>query len=472
MPRRRDRPEALPADSEPRLVWVSLDWVQPSPENSLIYRPVSRDDPEFQKLVRSIQALGVQEPLVLTADGFIISGHRRYEACRDLGVESVQCRIVPIGRADPLFEKLVREFNRQRSKTFDEILREQVIDTDPESAYVALLKHRREQAAVKGEFLDLGERKKRDRISRRKRPMFEAIEKILDDLRDWWPLSDREVHYHLLNDPPLRNVDKPDTRYVNDRACYQDTCNLLTRARLQGLIPFDAIADPTRTVVTWGGHRDVGGFLDAQLDKFLTGYFRDLQQSQPNHIEIIGEKNTIESSIRAVAMRYCIPYTIGRGYCSLDPRRKMCERFQKSGKARLIILSLADFDPEGEDIPPSFAKSMRDDFGIKSVDLRKVCLTHEQVQERDLPKTFDIKTKSKRYKKFAAKYGDTAHELEAIEPEERSRLLTEAIESVIDRKALNRELAAEKRDAALIASLRKRVLPMIAAASETSGPGE
>ena len=44
-------------------------------------------------------------------------------------------------------------------------------------------------------------------------------------------------------------------------------------------------------------------------------------------------------------------------------------------------LVLSDFDPEGEDIAHSFARSMRDDFGIDQIELVKVALTDRQVRE-------------------------------------------------------------------------------------------
>jgi hypothetical protein len=177
----------------------------------------------------------------------------------------------------------------------------------------------------------------------------------------------------------------------------------------------------------WTGYAEVGAFVAEELDGFLSPdrYDRRLQQSQPNHIEIVGEKNTIESSICDVARKYFIPYTLGRGYCSIGPREEMSQRFKKSGKERLIVLFLNDFDPEGEDIPHSFARSMRDDFCLDVVP-QKVCLTHKQVLERNLALSFDIKKTSTRYPKFAAKYGDRAHELEALSHDERARLLEAA----------------------------------------------
>jgi hypothetical protein len=58
----------------------------------------------------------------------------------------------------------------------------------------------------------------------------------------------------------------------------------------------------------------------------------------------------IEGTIRPVLMRYTMPYTIGRGYASLVPRHKLVERFRASGKARLILLLLSDFGPDGDEI--------------------------------------------------------------------------------------------------------------------------
>jgi hypothetical protein len=303
--------------------------------------------------------------------------------------------------------------------------------------------------------------------------MLKRIVDLIHAEREYWPLSDRSIHYLLLNDPPLRHAGKPDSRYHNSLQCYKDLCDLLTRARLAGEIPFAAIADPTRTVCSWDTDRGVGGFIERQLEDFLSGYARDLQQSQPNHLEIIGEKNTVEASIKRVAMEHCIPYTLGRGYCSLDPRHKMYERFRDSGKEKLIILVLSDFDPEGEDIPQSFARSMRDDLGIPEsrIAAKKVCLTYDQVIERHLPQTFDIKTEGSRYKKFAAKYGDRAHELEALPSAERSRLLVEAINEVLDIDAYNRELEAEAEDAARIDALRRKMMAALAGTMD-GGPSE
>src|SRR5262249_2013810 len=135
------------------LVRLPLDEIQPAPENDLVYRPIRLDDPDIQELARSIKKHGLREPIVVTRDGFILSGHRRYAACRVAGLRSVECGIEDIHRDSPDFETMLVEYNRQRVKGFDEVVREQIITYNPENAYVALIQDRKARSAISGAFL-------------------------------------------------------------------------------------------------------------------------------------------------------------------------------------------------------------------------------------------------------------------------------------------------------------------------------
>jgi hypothetical protein len=255
----------------------------------------------------------------------------------------------------------------------------------------------------------------------------------------------------------LIHASKPNSRYANNLESYKACTEIVTRARLEGLIAWEAIDDPTRPVTLWSVHRDQGLFFREQLDGFLKGYARDLMQSQPNHVEIVAEKLTVEIIVQDVARDYGIPITVGRGYSSTPPRWKMAQRFRASGKEKLILLIVSDFDPEGEDIAHSFARSMRDDFDVRQIEPMKVALTHEQVRELGLPPNFKAKEKSSRYRRFVEKYGDDVFELEAVPPETLQRILREAVDGVIDLAAFNSEVDAEKKDAAHLAATRKTV---------------
>ena len=58
---------------------VSVKKIKPSAENDKLYKPVNLKDPQTIALADSIREFGLKEPIVLTLDGFILSGHRRYE---------------------------------------------------------------------------------------------------------------------------------------------------------------------------------------------------------------------------------------------------------------------------------------------------------------------------------------------------------------------------------------------------------
>jgi ParB/RepB/Spo0J family partition protein len=464
--------------------------VFPSVVNGKVYQPVSRDDPTIQELANSIRTHGVREPLVITKDGDIVSGHRRYAAAKLAGLTEIPCRVLNITSEDPEFLRLLVEYNKHRIKSADELLREAVVNINSKQAHQRLIEHRREQSRLSEDPFALhkirlrGERT-RCAISSAKKPFLEAIQKVVEDNRRWWSLSDRQIHYLLVSgDPPLIHAAKADSVYSNTKKSYKALVELLTRARLNNVIPWQAINDPTRPVITWEVHRNPETFLSDQLKSFLTGYYRDLQQSQPNHIEILAEKNTLKGIIDSVAARYTIPYTIGRGYCSLQPRRQLVDRLWRSGKENLILLCLSDFDPDGEEIAHSFARSLRDDFAVRSEKIQpiKVALTADQVDELGLLPIMSAKESSANYDRFVQEQGnDDVYELEAVEPSELQRMLEEAIESVIDSDVLDSEIEAEKEDAAFLEAKRAAIFAMLqqtglaeeerATSSDDQGPG-
>ena len=458
----------------PQIEWVPVRDLKPATINDVIYKPVRPDDPAVKELTGLVREFGVKVPLAVTLDDVVLSGHRRLVAAIAAGLEVVPVIREPFTSGHPDFDKLLVTFNQQRDKDPGELIREQLVLTDPEEAYRAVASHRAEKARVRAATIDLGERRRRSRISRAKRPFLDAVLKILEDLEDYLPLTDRAIFYQLLNAPPLVHASKPESRFRNNKQCYKATTDLLARARIEGLIPWDSIGDETRPVTVWQTFPNVGAFMRREIDRFGNGYARDLTMGQPNHVEIVGEKNTVEGTIRPVAMEYRIPYTIGRGYCSLPPRHDMHRRFKASGKERLVILFLSDHDPEGVDIPSSFAQSMRDDFGIQSIDAVKVGLNAEQVRVLNLAPNSAAGDKSggARFKKFSERYGLAAYELEAVPPELLRQWLREAIASVIDVGCFNAQVAEEKRECATAVAFKKTVDYMVRMVPEDDADDE
>jgi hypothetical protein len=428
---------------------VSISKIRVSGLNEELYHPVSVDDPATEELARSIEQNGILEPLVLSEDFYIISGHRRYAASKMAGLPVLPCYIRRgVKKNSDEFLKLVREYNRHRVKTIDEHIKEAIVDssaTGKDSRINLTVDHYR-RGYIDDAAMEIIGKKTRARISKAKFPFLDAIIRVLNETQDFWPLSDRQIHYRLLNNPPLIHARKEDSTYTNDRASYQALCDLLTRARLDGDISWEAIADPTRPVTLWHVYPSVEPFINKQLNGFLKGYWRDYTRSQPHHIEIVGEKSTVLGIIKPIAMEYCIPVTIGRGYSSLQPRYELSRRYEDSGKEKLVLLILSDHDPDGEEIAQSFCRSMRDDFGIWNIHPVRVALTRTQVDELGLPPIMQAKKSSSNYKKFVKKHGDEVFELEAVPPETLQEILRDAILSVMDIDALNRERKQEQMD--------------------------
>lgn len=384
------------------LSYFPVTQIKVAPENDLLYDAFGIDNADDWDLIASIKELGIQEPLVLSEDNYLLSGHRRLAAAKYLKLELVSVRFTETIFAELSKTKRLEElrlFNRQREKSSTEKIREHLVEIDIDEAYTTLRRRRAAQHwDIPDSNVDLGDVKKRARITTVQ--FLQAAQKVIQENKEYWPLTVRRVHYLLLNNPPLRHDKKPDSRYKNDRGSYQALASLLIRARLVRNVCMWAIEDTTRPIQLGGGSSSFEEFVKQESERFLTGYTRNLMQGQPHHIEIMLEKNALRSIIEKVARDYCIPVTTGRGFSSLSPRYDLFVRFKQSGKKKLILLMLTDFDPDGEQIASSFARSMRDDFGLTDIHAIKVALTAWDVESEDLPSDLDAKPTSSNYAKF------------------------------------------------------------------------
>lgn len=450
-----------------------VERIKTARENDYIYDRFGIANADDAALAGSIARAGVQEPLLISSDDVLLSGHRRLAAARYLGLTSVPVRV-----SDVVFERLdkqarlelLRLHNRQREKSPGERIRERLVDIQPEAAYIQLLRQRVKATTGASKVnVDLGGVKKRARITTLK--FLQAVQRVIEENKLYWPLTDRRVHYLLLNDPPLRHDKKPASVYVNDKGSYKALTNLLIRARLTDDVPIEAIEDSTRPIQLGGGFSTIEEFVQQETANFLTGYSRNLMQGQPHHIEILLEKNALRSVIESVAREYCIPMTTGRGFSSLSPRYDMWQRYRGSGKIKLVLLMLTDFDPDGEQIAASFARSMRDDFGVRQIHAVKVALNAEDVSNHNLPSDMDAKPSSPNYQKFLAKHHTTkAVELDAAPVTLLQSKLREAIHGVMDVQEFNAQVEHEKQDAAHVEAHRQVVFEAINGAAGQGTP--
>lgn len=441
---------------------ISVPEIRVAGENDLLYGRFAIANDDDYRLFLSVKANGVAEPLVLSADGILLSGHRRLAAAKHAGLTTVPARVVDIffhTLASDERLKLLQRFNNQREKTFEESVRERLVDIDSKQAHADLSRQR-----IARLLADTPIEKNITISSRKKRPaiktlqFLQAVKKIVFENKPYWPLTDRRIHYLLLNSPPLRHDAKPASTYKNDKSSYKALTNLLVRARLADEIPMACIEDSTRPINISAGFDSAAEFVENEVKHFLTGFSRNLMLGQESHIEVILEKAALRSVVHEVTAEYNIPLTTSRGYCSLTPRHAIVRRYCQSEKGRLILLFLTDFDPDGEAIAESFVSSMRGDFGIRNLEASKILLTEQDVKEHNLPVTLDAKESSPQFKKFAAKFGTKAVELDAAPVDLIQAKLREAIERIIDIDVFNTQIEREQEDAQLIAAQREAII--------------
>jgi hypothetical protein len=418
-------------------------------------------------LAQSIRKYGLQESLIITADGYVVSGHRRLAALLKNGQEWCQCRVLSVQRADVTkdeYIRLLREHNRQRNKSAAEQVREELVDIDLDGAHLRLRQQRdRSVNAMKYHAvsaLQIEGHKRRYEISGQKADHLKFIKKVVfEDRQDYWPLSVRAVHYALLNYQFNRNLTRK-LRYLNDDNSYQATSNLITRLRLNNEIPWRAFDDGTRPLRDFNPYDDAREFVQSEVQNLFRGYWRNLLQTQPNHVEIVCEKNTIYHMVLRVAEKYQIPTSSGRGFNSIDPWHDLRTRYENSAKQRLIVIVLSDFDPEGEMIPQVGGRTLRDDFNLDDVEIIKAGVTREQIERYSLPPQNFAKETSSNYKWFVARNGgrDAVYELEALNPADMLRELEGVVQSVLDMELYRREVEAERSEAAYIEAAHKTAI--------------
>jgi hypothetical protein len=448
--------------------------LRPSPENGRLYR-APEDDPDLDGLADSIRKNGLRELPVITADNYIVSGHRRHAALQRLGQTWVTCRVLNVRRdamSQDEYIALLRDHNRQRNKTAAEQMREELVDIDAESAHANLLRlrdHSVNAARHNGVCpLVIEGTKRRYNISDDKAEHMKHVLQIVEERRDYWPLSVRGVHYPLLNFHFVRGYywphrDEPDygtkrtLYYKNDQGSYDATSDLITRLRLNGTIPWEAFDDPTRPATDLRPFQNVREFIREEVENLFDGYWRDLLQSQPHYVEVLVEKNTVYHMVTQMTRRYVIETRRARGFNAIDSLHDIHQAYLGSGKDRLVLIVLSDYDPEGQMILHDAGRRLRDDFGVNNLQIFPAGVTREQVERYQLQPMNFAKETSSNHDWFVERNGGdgTVSELEALDPADMLADLERVIQSVLDLDLFNREAAAEQEEAATLEAARR-----------------
>jgi len=239
----------------------------------------------------------------------------------------------------------------------------------------------------------------------------------------------RQVFYQLVSRQVIEN----------SRSQYSSVSRCLVDARREGIIPWAWVEDRLRrprAVSMWSGLVDFA-------DTARCAYRRDVWETQSCYIEAWLEKDALSGIFEDVLDPYGVTLNVGRGYDGWDSIHNAADRFG-DGKGK-VILYYGDFDPSGEDMLCSLRERLGF-FGCEP-EIVKCALTSDDIVRYHLPPD-PAKRTDTRARKFIAKNGDVAVELDALPVDVlRDRLVAE-VESRMDLAALAGVKALEKTERA------------------------
>lgn len=208
----------------------------------------------------------------------------------------------------------------------------------------------------------------------------------------------------------------------NHQKSYDKLGTLINNARLAGLVDWNAIVDRTRNVVFqshWDSPEDI---LQGAAHSFAV----DKWAGQEYRVEVWIEKEALAGVLQAVCPGLDVPYFSCRGYVSQSEQWRAAMRLKGYAEAGQIpyIVHLGDHDPSGIDMTRDIGDRLST-FGCR-IEVNRIALNMNQIEEYQPPPN-PAKTTDSRFRDYAQIYGDQSWELDALEPQLLSQLVTDAV---------------------------------------------
>ena len=426
--------------------------------NDSLYQAPSED--RLISLANDIKVNGLINPIRVSKDLFIYDGNTRLKALKILGYNEIEVIVNEDLLSDSEdFIRLLVSDNNQRVKTDKELLQEIQISINP-------MEYEKRRMVINGDFVNLdsieGSLKANREISDIKDDLTKAIIEIIVEYQEYLPLTVRAIHYILLDKNVLTNTKKKDSVYKNDRSSYSGLSNLLTKLRINKTIKYEWIRDDGRKLYKNRGFDSAKRYIDYEVNKMFTNYFRDIQQSQKAYNIIFCEKETLRPILEKLTIKYGIPIAFIKGGSSLTIRHNFINDWQNSGSKRIInAMVLSDFDPAGYRIKDTLIGSLQSDFKneLKGIALNAfhIGITPKQIAKYNLHSDLDAKESDKNFIHFVNVTNSLkAYELDSLKPNQLLDEVEEAIKNCIDIDLLNDEIEKYNNDLDEIETIRQK----------------
>lgn len=91
---------------------IKVSELSSHPRNTEFFDDMSGE--KWKEFLESVRSRGIIEPIVITPDKIIVSGHQRVRACKELGIDVVMCDVHTYNNEDEILQDLLETNVRQR----------------------------------------------------------------------------------------------------------------------------------------------------------------------------------------------------------------------------------------------------------------------------------------------------------------------------------------------------------------------
>ena len=247
-------------------------------------------------------------------------------------------------------------------------------------------------------------------------------------------LTLRQLYYQFVAHHGLPNTEQS----------YKNLASIISKARLAGLLDWEAIEDRGRQPdipPEWNG-------IKAIVESALCAYRRPRWKGQDYYAELWVEKQALAGVLEPLANKHHVTLMVNKGYSSQSAMYESAKRFLRESRQadfkRPILFYLGDHDPSGEDMVRDIHDRM-EMFGVGGLDVRKLAITMEQIEEYGPPPN-PAKVTDPRAEAYIARHGNESWEVDALDPTTLQTIVTDAFDEIIDREKMEAVVRQEEED--------------------------
>ena len=250
-----------------------------------------------------------------------------------------------------------------------------------------------------------------------------------------YTLTLRQLYYQFVARDFIENTERS----------YKNLGSIITKARMAGLISWEAIEDRGRTHNKYWFDED-----ETNPVRLLPNFIRyDQWDRQDTYVEVWVEKEALGNVIERACNPLLVPHMACKGYLSASEAWRAGQRFeQKLGEGKECrIIHLGDHDPSGLDMTRDNQDRVDVFTAFGGVEVSRIALNMDQV-ERYRPPNNPAKITDSRAKEYIKNYGHKSWELDALEPAILEKLIKDEVEQYIDFNMWDevKDLESETRD--------------------------